>query len=688
MLGTITITSPREGALDTMSRNVTRIDRAEIEAQQNTVGSTAELLARQVPGMATSSQTLTNFGQTLRGRNALVLIDGVPMDTNRNVSRVLFNISPSNIESIEVVHGGSAVYGDGAAGGIIYINTVQASDAAMEFETTIGAATSLSNIDDDALSGRITQKVTGRKDAFDYVFSVTGEQTQGFFDADGDRIAPEQSQGDLSDTGTVDVLGKLGYEFGDQRLQFSFTYLNAEQDTDYVSDQSVNALPAGSVKARALKGLELADQTNRENLTLNLDYSKDDLLGSRFDSQFYYRDYSTRFHPFDGRPFAGWNNLAQSFLESEVYGGRATFNTPVDALAAHGANLIWGADLKNEKTRMPVTVFDGGIFDASGGNRFVVTDPERTFMPELTTESYGVFGQLELFPTERLTLRAGVRHDWVEASFDDYTTLGQGNVIQGGSIDYSETSFNAGVVFAATPNVDVYANYAQAFELPDIGLQLRQAPAGFDVTDSNLDPRITDTYEIGTRGSWNNLSVGVAAFYSESDKGRVNVENFTLVQDRTREEIYGIEGSVDYTINERLGVGGTFTWQEGESIDPDTGARLALNSYRIAPLKLTGYVEYSPRPWWDLRLQALYSGTRDSAFDDGVGFGGRKVDDYTVVDLYSSFDVGPGRLDVGIENLLNNQYHTVFGQLLRSGGNSSHIPARGATLRAAYNVKW
>lgn len=100
----ISVSANREGgALDTLSRNVTVISRKEILQQRETAGSLADILAQLVPGMAPSSQTLTNTQQTLRGRDVLVLIDGVPMDTNRDVSRDLFNISPANIESIEVV---------------------------------------------------------------------------------------------------------------------------------------------------------------------------------------------------------------------------------------------------------------------------------------------------------------------------------------------------------------------------------------------------------------------------------------------------------------------------------------------------------------------------------------------------------------------------------------------------------
>ncbi|MCG8595081.1 MAG: TonB-dependent receptor [Kiloniellales bacterium] len=695
-LAPVTITASREGgALDTLSRSVTVISREELQSQELTAENTAEILSKIVPGMATSSQTLTNFGQTLRGRNVLVIVDGVPLNTTRNVSRDLFNISPSNIERIEVINGGSAAYGGGAAGGIIHITTLAAEDGPLNFETTLAGTSALSRIDSDALSGKLNQKVSGKKGKIDYLLSVSGEQTQSSFDAEGDRIPPEPSQGDLSDTTTLDLLGKVGYEFEDQRVELMASYLNAEQDTDFTSDPAVDALPPGSVKARARDGLQLDDQTSRENLILNLGYSKQDILGSTLSAQAYYRDYNTRFSPVDGRPFSSRGAIVQSFLDAQVYGGRLTIDTPLVDVIPIDANLLWGADINREESKQPVTIFDDAAFDASGGTEFIVTEKERTFVPDTTTQSYGVFGQLEAFPIDWLVLRGGVRHEWVDVSFPDFTTLGLRNRIDGGDINYSETTFNIGAVVTPFEELDIYANFAQSFELPDIGLQLRLAPADFNVDDSNLNPRITDNYEIGLRGALGGFNGNVAAFFSESDQGRVVIsDDFSLAQQRTRERIYGVEASVSYDfsqdldLSQGLRIGGSFTWLKGERKDPNSDRDIALDSFRIPPIKLTGYIEYSPYPWWNLRLQALYSGNRDDAFDDGVGFGGRKVEDYTVVDLYSAFDVGPGTLKAGVENLLNNQYHTVFGQLLRNGRNVSHVAARGATARIAYTIKW
>lgn len=86
-------------------------------------GQPATVLAKTVPGMADSSRTMTDYGQTLRGRGVLVLVDGIPLNTNRDSSRNLANIDPASIERVEVLRGSSSIYGAGATGGIVSITT-------------------------------------------------------------------------------------------------------------------------------------------------------------------------------------------------------------------------------------------------------------------------------------------------------------------------------------------------------------------------------------------------------------------------------------------------------------------------------------------------------------------------------------------------------------------------------------
>ncbi|WP_223342184.1 AMIN domain-containing protein [Synechocystis sp. PCC 7339] len=74
-----------EEEIANIPRSVTVIQRAEIEQQTQVYSSLADILGQLVPGLAPSTGSASQFGQPLRGRNVLVLIDGVPQTTNSNL---------------------------------------------------------------------------------------------------------------------------------------------------------------------------------------------------------------------------------------------------------------------------------------------------------------------------------------------------------------------------------------------------------------------------------------------------------------------------------------------------------------------------------------------------------------------------------------------------------------------------
>ncbi len=84
--------------LSSVPGSLTIIDSVDIQRQEEVSKSLADILAKSAPGFGPSSLTRTNTAQTLRGRSILVLIDGVPQNTSRSVSRDLFNIDPSAID--------------------------------------------------------------------------------------------------------------------------------------------------------------------------------------------------------------------------------------------------------------------------------------------------------------------------------------------------------------------------------------------------------------------------------------------------------------------------------------------------------------------------------------------------------------------------------------------------------------
>lgn len=132
--------------------------------------------------------------------------------------------------------------------------------------------------------------------------------------------------------------------------------------------------------------------------------------------------------------------------------------------------------------------------------------------------------------------------------------------------------------------------------------------------------------------------------------------------------------------------GGTATWIEGENDANNDGQYLALNSITVPPLKLTAYVENQTLKGWRNRLQLLYSGDRDRAFEDGVEDG--KISSFVTVDYISSIKIGQGELQIGIQNLFNNQYFPVYSQYFAPFFDSANYAGQGRTLSVGYRIIW
>jgi iron complex outermembrane receptor protein len=674
---------------------VTVVGRDEIEAQAATAHGVGEILGRAVPGLSVGTQSMSNFGQSLRGRNVAVLIDGIPQSTLRNVSRDFANIDPAAIERVEVLRGATAIYGDGATGGVINIVTRRPGRGAPSLTTEVGTSSSLASFG-DGLGGRVAQTVSGASGAFDYVLNGAVSTTGGFYDAEGDLIpADPHGQGGLADTRSYDVGGKAGLALGAQRFQLAASHYRNDQDTRFTADPSVTAADG---KARALPGLRESEPQGTRNTLVSLDWTHDSLLGSRVHGQLYGRDYLTRFRGFDRRVYNRTTgayvggHVSQSFVDSRKLGGRLEIDSR--PFGARWPSLLWGADYTYENTSQPVAIMDSAVYDATGGLEFQKVG-ERVWVPPLRPRSLGLFAQAAWSLTDDLLVRGGVRRERIRMHVDDFVTLDD-NQVYGGDLAYDPTLFNLGAVWSATGAVNVFANFSQGFSLADVGRILRGAADGYDLGTSRLEAQKVDHYEVGARAAWPLLQVSASVFHNRSELGTTLAQTETGMLEvvRAPERIRGAEATLDLHPLDRLSLGGVWSWTEGEAYNAKLGEYRALNGYRIQPAKLTGYVEHRTLPGWTNRLQVLHSTSRDRPFEDRVdpskpaGYGEQPIESFTVVDLASTLDVGPGTLRVGIENLLNEQYFDIVSQLDLTDGYAYYTAARGATLNLGYVVRY
>lgn len=634
------------------------------------------ILAATVPGLGPSTEAASNFGQDLRGRNYLVLIDGIPQSTPlRDGFRDLNTIDPSSIERIEVVRGGTAVYGFGATGGLVSIITTKPSAEAISGHSSIGFDVSTQHAD-DSLVFETAHRISGTRDAFDYVLSGSYRSRGGRFDANGERIPPNPlgSQGGFADTDQYDILGKFGYTLpgNEQRVELTVNHFDLEQDTDYVfgaapfttaTDPTPSSLrtPAIRLEDAIASGVNVADP-GTENTLVSLGYTHADLAGSDVKVQLYYGDQAVVFPKFPG--------FNQGEILSEKFGSRLTVGTPLE-FSGYAFDVTWGFDYNHDETVQ----------------NELSTGATSNTVPNMTQNAYAGFAQIALPIGDFGIVRGGLRHEHISVDADSVAPNRFGNTVLGGTLEFDETLFNAGAVIYLTDEIDLYVSYSQGFSLADIGRVLSDAgPFGagevFAAEQFETQAETVDNYELGIRLDRGPLSGFVAVFYSDADNGATFDADLRL--QKFSEEIWGVEGALDYRISDVVRVGGTFSWAEGER---DSQANTVdLDNTRVSPEKLTAYVELSPMPILTSRLQVLSVGDRTVDTGASTGFASGNVDGYTLVDLTATVDIGPGSAGLAIRNLLNEDYFPAISQAFNIP--SAYAKGPGRTVGMSYSVDW
>jgi iron complex outermembrane receptor protein len=675
--------------LPEIPRSVTVITREDIEGQSSVTRDVQDILAQTVPGYGPPTQRA--FGDTtasLRGRAPLVLIDGVPQNTNSgNAGRQLRTIDPASIERIEVVRGPSALYGQGATGGVINIITRRPDEQRLTTTAEVGVTAALGELQGESFGNYQEYGLSLNEGDVDLVFNLSREDTGATFDAEGDRLSIRQG---IDESETFNILGKLGWDISEQqRLQLSANFYRSERNINTISDPIINDIP-GIQKPRAIifeEGIDFigASPQSDRNTVLNLDYTNENVFGSQLGLQTYYRDNVVRTDARDSRNRS--QGINQTIVEAENWGARLQIETPFNS--EETISLLWGVDYANENNSFFRNLFDPESFDANGG-RVYRKIGEVTVVPPYDVKNLGLFAQLQWEVSDRLSLSGGTRYDRFDISVPDYTTL-FGDQAEGGKRNFDDIVFNLGAVYEVTNQVSLYANYAQGFSVPNLVDVLFAPPAGFNFETSvgDLQPQQVNSYEIGVRGNWSQVQVSLAGFYNQSDLGSALIPTddfFDFV--RAPERIYGIETTLDWQAGGGFSLGGTLGWSSGKvDLPDDDQGFLALGSDRIQPLKLTAYVEHQTTPGWRNRIQALLVGSRDRGFEDGLDLA--PIESYLVVDYIGSIQLGPGALQIGIRNLLNNQYFQAYDQSLRSDGFESIVsPASGRTISVGYRVSW
>lgn len=670
----VVITSNRiRETLDEVPSSVSVLSSKQIENLAQTSNSVADVLM-EIPGMALSSNQTSSTGQTLRGRNMLILIDGIPQSTPlRSGGRDVNTIDPGSLERVEVIKGATAIYGNGADGGIVnYITKKPHATNKLESTTTIGTEGALVGIE-NTVGSKISQTFSGRINDLGYVASGSFRQTGVHKDATGTVLSPNYG---LGETSQYSLFGKLNYQITDQQnVEFMYNYFSSNQDSKYTPETGIY----GEAPTVGVLGEDVGEnQGNRYNHNAQLTYDYDMIFGNTdLRLNLYLQDFKTIYGFSDTfyDPNLGFDG-GQSLIVSTKKGLRLNFNTPY-ALNEIRGNILYGIDILNDETSQELV--DG-----------------RKWTPDMNMTNMAPYVQLRTL-YKNFVLKAGVRFENIKIDIPNYTTITRYNVgestpnsggvdIKGGTLDYNATTFNAGLRYNKWNALKPFVSFSQSFSIADLGRTLRSA-AENTVSNINSKAVIANNYEIGFNSHLGKTRLSGAYFVSTSNLGSTYSETssgaFEIL--RQPEKVYGLELSLDTEILRNINIGMSVSYTEGKIDSKDTGDYdTYMGGDRIPPVKIVNYISYSWSNKLDARISSIYSGNRDR-FEAPFSYGKGPVNNFTVLNLSTNYQITPStNIGIGIKNLLNKDYYPLISQW--NARDSNYVKANGAQFNVSLSL--
>ncbi|MEM1301793.1 MAG: TonB-dependent hemoglobin/transferrin/lactoferrin family receptor [Pseudomonadota bacterium] len=566
-----------------------------------------------------------------------------------------FFIDPEAVKQVEVVRGGgSTLYGSGALGGVLAVETVDASDFVADGQTFGGRQTlSYSSNGDGVYSGTTLASDFGVVDVLGYA---------GFRDADnldaggGDELA-------FTTVNTWNALFKIGVEpTTDQRFELSFSQF--EDDSDVPAAADVEPTARTTI-------------VDREASTRDFRFSYD-------------------FAP-EGNPLLDLSVLVYSTdikIDADALDGTSESETNYETL---GFEIVNRSEVD---LGVPTTLVYGfeTYRDTQSGSR---TAPSEFAGAEATTIGAFVDGTFEV--SDAWTITAGLRFDSYERDPDDATLA---------SVDKDFVSPRIGVSYNVSDAVQVYGNLSRSFRSPTIS-ELYAEGRHFDavfgplglgtnsfIPNPDLEPEEADQIDIGLRYDdvdvftpGDRLSFGVSAYYAEV-KNFIDLDvtgptvgvrvgpptgfpprpTFTPVlinggtsqSVNTDAELWGVEAQMNYDA-------GTWFAAAGLSIpsgrdDNDEG----LGSIQQDMLSAT--LGFRPNASFEYGFDVLFAAEKDDTPIDRDTGQPIETDSFTVVDFFGSYRPQNGALAgstirFGVDNAFDEEYF-VFPTLARQAGRS------------------
>ncbi|MCO6384660.1 TonB-dependent hemoglobin/transferrin/lactoferrin family receptor [Oceanicola sp. 502str15] len=544
-----------------------------------------------------------------------------------------FFLDPALVKRVEVVRGGgSTLYGSGALGGVISVETVDADDL-LEEGRTIGARVGMGYSTNGGQWSANTSVYAdwGALDAL--LFLGTRDTTSNYVAGDGADIP-------FSELDQQNTMLKLGFEpSADSRIEFSF----ADYHDSALTLASANGAPSTS-------NPEVEREADEQSFRLSWDYAPEGNDAVDLSVLFY----GDRLKITEDRVSAP--RLDESTYDSlglEVT-NRSRFDLGVPVEVVYGLEVFRESQ---EGTR------DGA--------------PRSTF-PPASAMTTGLFAEATLEMSPQFDVIAGLRYDLYKREPNDGTLE-----------DVSEEflSPRLGLSYRPNQNWQLFANVSRAYRAPSLselyndGLHFAGNPFGFPpdnffVPNPDLKPEESTQIELGARfekrgvrQAGDKLSFSVNVYNADVKnyiEQTVDIFAGTTTSANVDGRLWGLEAEARYD-TARWFVGSGLSIARGEGDDGDWLASIPQD-------RLTLEAGYRPEADWLLGARATFA-----AAQTRVPSGGVEGEAWETLDLYaawtpSSKAMAGSSFRVGIDNVFD-QHYTIYPNELAQPGRSLEISA-------------
>lgn len=641
VLGTRTAKTP-----DAVPRSIDVVGRAQIALEQGTnLGAIVDVLPNVslVGSPRPVGETINIRG--LSGKRILLLVDGIELNNTMGHIGGSF-VAPGLIESVEVERGpASVLWGSGALGGVVSVNTKEANDLLAEGQD-VGAR--LHGGYQSASDGWITRAaVYGHLgDNVDALVQI-GRASHEDLDLGGSETLADSAYRRVSGLAKATWFLAPG-----NALQFSHRRMQLDAESPFnaaaQANDSSNPLTSRTVETGAsrIQWTFVPPPAPLVDLEVALSHIRtesntDDLFG--MDG---FRGVTEQF---------GLDLVNTSHLDAGGW-GRHVLTYGIDANYA-------SVDSADKQGSCLFPVFVGCVSGQSVQAHNLIA---------------GAFVQDEMHWNEAWTTTLGLRYDRFQSESDD------------GAHDQQDSalSLQAGLLWQATDWLQFYASYAEAFRAPSVSEMYMTGSHylyNMFVPNPNLEPERAANKEIGLRAQWDGLFAPKDRLKLELTAFHNDVENYIQQTVTPGAVTVDFPGPGSFSIP---GIGGTTTVANVHDAELEgfemvvsyaTGAWFIAMTYG----QTRGYNETLNEPLadvpadtWTVKAgvtalpwngRVIWRMTHAEA-QDRVPAGGETTDSYTVHDLLTTWQPTPKlRLDFGIGNITDRAYR-VHNSVIKAAG--------------------